>query len=392
MPRKTRKTNTKRRNKRAGTPPLKRPSSPRAKLPPKKSRKTSSNKPRDRTLRRDRTIEQAVFPVKPFNPDPRPIKRYPNARKLRDESTPSNTRTQEPQRQSAYNPVLLMPTPDVDDYAPMNQRLEELIADIEKNQIEMNKKNIPTKDWEKYKLDNSPITSKAAQSFERDQADIISDFEQEKQEQEQKEHRENIKITNKMLKKTGNRTSLMTLGLLATLMANNLYTDKPEGIPPYQLAIADTPADIVHKARGNDGLIQGVEEMKTSNPNYYRIYSKGKIINFDPSTTTMKQWDEAKKKAILEQKPFSIYDDQDAVKFFLEQGNKDLYGIALKKISQEQQKLLERARLAQVIKEEEKQRRHKIRGYNKQNKRNNKRNNYNKHNNQFKFTRRGGKK
>ena len=100
----------------------------------------------------------------------------------------------------------------------------------------------------------------------------------------------------------------------------------------------------------------------------------------------MSQWHEAKKKAILEQKPFTIYDEQDAVKFFLEQGNKDLLGIALKKISPRQKQLLEQARLDQLIKEEKKQRRHKIRGekpkYNTK-----KRNNYKKHNKQF--TRRG---
>ena len=170
-------------------------------------------------------------------------------------------------------------------------------------------------------------------------------------------------------------------------MANDLYTDKPTGIPPYQRLIADTPAYIVNKATGNDGLIQGVEEMDRNNPNYYVINTKsGEDIFFDPSTTTMKQWHEAKKKAILEQKPFDIYEDQDAVKFFLEQGNKKLLGIALKKISHDQKKLLEQARGDELAKQAKRAREHQVRGANRhvghtKNKRNNKQ-----------FTRRGRKK
>ena len=397
MPKKrsTTKTKTKRRNKRAGTP-SKRPNSPRAKYPPNKSRKTSDMQSgRDRHLTRDREIHHVVPPFQPLIPPTTSsnqlrttlgMSHKPNPRKLRDASMPSNTRTRKPQTQSTYNQGLLMPAAGAEDSGPMKQRLDELIANIQENQIRMQDLKIGTEDWEKYKLDNSPITYQSAKAFYKNQEYKIRNFYQEKQEQKQID----LQTQKNMLKKTGKRTSLMTLGLLATLMANDLYTDKPTGIPPYQRLIADTPADIVNKATGNDGLIQGVEEMDPDNPNYYRIYSKGKRINFDPSTTTMKQWHEAKKKAFEEHKPFDIFNTQEAVKFFLEKGNKDLYGIALKKISRNQQQLLERARLAQVIKEEENQRRHKIRGDNTKNKRNNKGNNNNKHNNQF--TRRGGKK
>ncbi len=297
---------------------------------------------------------------------------------LRDPTLTSS----KPRRQRRYKLVPRRPTASEGNIDLTNTRLQSIIDLINNNQIRMQKLNIGTDNWERYKSENAPITVKAAEAFYGDQKDKIRVFLENKQ----REHRENKKIMNDMLKKTGKRTSLMTLGLLATLMANNLYKNNPEGIPPYQPAIAATSADIVRKATGNDGLIH-VEEMNPSNPNYYRIKTKsGKKINFDPSTTTMEQWHEAKKKAILEQKPFTIYDEQDAVKFFLEQGNKDLLGIALKKISPRQKQLLEQARLDQLIKEEKKQRRHKIRGekpkYNTK-----KRNNYNKHNTQF--TRRG---
>ena len=301
---------------------------------------------------------------------------------LRDPTLTSS----KPRRQRRYKLVPRRPTASEGNIDLTDTRLQSIIDLINNNQIRMQKLNIGTDNWERYKSQKAPITVKAAEAFYEDQKDKIRVFLENKQHQEQREHRENKKIMNDMLKKTGKRTSLMTLGLLATLMANNLYKNNPEGIPPYQPAIAATSADIVRKATGNDGLIH-VEEMNPSNPNYYRIKTKsGKKINFDPSTTTMEQWHEAKKKAILEQKPFTIYDEQDAVKFFLEQGNKDLLGIALKKISPRQKQLLEQARLDQLIKEEKKQRRHKIRGekpkYNTK-----KRNNFNKHNTQF--TRRG---
>tara|TARA_Y100000992_G_C21273331_1_gene498311 strand:- start:1229 stop:2503 length:1275 start_codon:yes stop_codon:yes gene_type:complete len=336
-------------------------------------------------------VENRLLPMVPSPHAPlmsqTPIDRTP----LSDQLMQSDRRTQIPLTQSRYNAGLLMPTAGAEHYGPTIQRLNELIAKIESNQIRMQNLNIRTENWERYISENAPITYKAAEAFYVDQEDKIRDFIEKKQDQEQREHRENKRITENMISNTGKRTGVMTLALLATLMANDLYTDKPTGIPPYQRLIADTPADIVNKATGNDGLIQGVEEMDRNNPNYYVINTKsGEDIFFDPSTTTIEQWHEAKKKAILEQKPFDIYEDQDAVKFFLEQGNKKLLGIALKKISPMQQQLLERARLAQVIKEENKKRRHKIRGENTKNKRNNKRNNNNKHNTQR--TRRGGKK
>tara|TARA_B100001059_G_C17835477_1_gene587776 strand:+ start:3768 stop:5012 length:1245 start_codon:yes stop_codon:yes gene_type:complete len=308
-------------------------------------------------------------------------------RPLSDQLTQPNRRTQNPLTQSRYNAALLMPTAGTEDYGPTNQRLENLIKKIEETQIRMDKRQIPTADWEEYKSANHPLTIVSAVTFLVNQEKIITEYYNKHQQRQQDGIRQNNKIMKHMLKKTGKRSGLMTLAYLATLMANDLYTDKPTGIPPYQHLIADTPTDIVNEATGNYGLIQGVEEIDTRNPNYYTIYSEGKIIYFDPSTTTMEQWHEAKQKAILDQKPFSIYDDQDAVNFFLEKGNKDLLGIALKKISHDQKILLERARLAQVIKEKEKQRRNKIRGDNTKNKRNNKGNNNNKHNNQF--TRRG---
>ena len=300
----------------------------------------------------------------------------------------SKRRTQIPRTQSRHNAGLLMPTSEVEDSGPENQRLEELIAKIESNQRRMQNLNIRTENWERYISENAPITYKAAKAYYVDQEDKIRDFLEKKQDQEQREHRENKRITKNMLSKTGKRTGIMTLALLATLMANNLYKNNPEGIPPYQPAIATTSADIVRKATGNDGLIH-VEEMDPSNPNYYVINTKsGEKIFFDPSTTTMSQWHEAKKKAILEQKPFTIYDEQDAVKFFLEQGNKDLLGIALKKISPRQKQLLEQARRVERAKKEKEARKNKVRAA-KLDYRLTK-NKHNRHNTQH--TRRGGKK
>lgn len=336
-------------------------------------------------------VENRLLPMVPSPHAPlmshNPIDRIP----LSDQLMQSNRRTQIPLTQSTYNAGLLMPTAGAEHYGPTIQRLNELIAKIESNQIRMQNLNIRTENWERYISENAPITYKAAEAFYVDQDKKISDFIEKKQDQEQREHRENKRITENMISNTGKRTGVMTLALLATLMANDLYTDKPTGIPPYQRLIADTPADIVNKATGNDGLIQGVEEMDRNNPNYYVINTKsGEDIFFDPSTTTIEQWHEAKKKAILEQKPFDIYEDQDAVKFFLEQGNKKLLGIALKKISRDQKILLERARGDELAKKEKRARKNKVRGKNTKNKRNNKRNNNNKHNTQR--TRRGGKK
>lgn len=314
-----------------------------------------------------------------------PIDRTP----LSDQLMQSNRRTQIPQvTQSRYNP-LLMPTAGAEHYGPTIQRLNELIAKIESNQIRMQNLNIRTENWERYISENAPITYKAAEAYYVDQEDKIRDFIEKKQDQEQREHRENKTITKNMISNTGKRTGVMTLALLATLMANDLYTDKPTGIPPYQRLIADTPADIVNKATGNDGLIQGVEEMDTNNPNYYVINTKsGEEIFFDPSTTTMKQWHEAKKKAILEQKPFSIFNTHEAVKFFLEQGNRERLGIALKKISHDQKILLEQARGDELAKKAKRARERQVRGA-KPDYRLTK-NKHNKHNTQR--TRRGGKK
>lgn len=263
-----------------------------------------------------------------------------------------------------YRPRMLMPTAETEDSGPMNQRVENLIKNIEETQIRMDNQQIPTADWEQYKIDNHPITIDSVNGFLVNQEDKIRDFYNKEQQRQQDGIRQNKKIMKQMLSKTGKRTGIMTLALLATLMANDLYTDKPTGIPPYQRLIADTPADIVNKATGNgDGLIPGVEVMDENNPDYFIINTKsGEKIFFNPSTTTLDQWHEAKKKAILQQKPFSIYDDQDAVNFFLEKGNKDLLGIALKKISPRQKQLLEQARRDEIAKKAKRARERQVRG------------------------------
>ena len=224
------KRSTRRRNKRAGTP-LKRPNSPTAKYPPNKSRKTSEKQSgRDRHLTRDRKIDQAVSPFQPLIPPSTSsnqlrttlsMSHKPSPRTLRDASMPSNTRTRKPQTQSRYNQGLLMPTAGAKDSGPMNQRLQELIANIQEKQIRMQHLKIGTEDWEKYKLDNSPITYQSAKAFYENQEDKITNFFDKKEKQKQID----LQRQKNMLKKTGKRTSLMTLGLLATLMANNLYTD-----------------------------------------------------------------------------------------------------------------------------------------------------------------------
>ena len=113
---------------------------------------------------------------------------------LSDRLMKPNRRTQIPLTQSRYNATLLMPTSEVEDSGPENQRLEELIAKIESNQRRMQNLNIRTENWERYISENAPITYKAAEAYYVDQEDKIRDFFEKKQDQEQREHRENKRI------------------------------------------------------------------------------------------------------------------------------------------------------------------------------------------------------